>query len=145
MKRINHGLSQTPTYRTWANMKSRCSNKKSSQYEWYGKRGIKVCKRWYKFLNFYEDMGDRPNNKTIDRINNDGDYKPSNCRWANLKEQNLNRRSNVYLTYKNKTQTISEWAKECGINRKCLQLRISRYNWSIKKALTTKIGLYTKQ
>lgn len=74
-------------YRSWAAMRTRCLNAKNPAYKWYGGRGIKVCDRWSSFENFLADMGDRPHEKTLDRINNDGDYEPNNCRWATPKEQ----------------------------------------------------------
>ena len=89
-----HGKSQTAEYRSYRAMIGRCYDKKNDSYEYYGGRGIKVCNRWLKFENFYEDMGDRPKGKSIDRFPDvNGNYEPSNCRWATLSEQNKNRRS----------------------------------------------------
>lgn len=80
------------TYSSWASMKERCNNPNSTCYHKYGARGIKVCKRWATFNKFFEDMGLRPKGKTLDRINNDGDYKPSNCKWSTPLEQSNNQR-----------------------------------------------------
>lgn len=82
-----HGMSKTRTYRTWKEMKGRCYRPTASQYKWYGGRGVSVCERWGDFARFLADMGERPPGKTLDRINPDGDYEPSNCRWATPKEQ----------------------------------------------------------
>ncbi len=89
----NHGMSCTPEYQSWIGMKARCCNPKSTQYPYYGARGIRICDRWLNsFENFYKDMGKCPKGKTLDRIDNDRGYMPGNCRWATWKQQIHNRR-----------------------------------------------------
>ena len=95
-----HGQARTPTWLSWRKMRDRCLNPNATGYKNYGGRGIKICKRWNDFANFLADMGARPDGKSLDRINGNGNYEPSNCRWATAAEQSDNRRvargENVY-------------------------------------------------
>lgn len=136
---ITHGKSSSPEYVIWENVIQRTTNKNHTSYEHYGGRGIKICERWLKFENFYEDMGERPKNKTLDRINNDGGYCPENCRWATRKEQQRNRRNNRLITFRGETKCVSEWSEELKIKPDTLLSRINHYSWSIERALTTKV------
>ena len=134
-----HGKTKSRTYRIWGNMKSRCLNPKSTFYQEYGGRGIGICERWINsFENFLADMGEPPTEKhTIDRTNNDENYSPENCRWALMKEQNRNRRSNRLFTINGETKILKDWAAEFHIDYKIVHDRVNRYGWDIQKALTT--------
>lgn len=97
-------------------MKARCYNPKSKDYKNYGQRGIKVCQNWLdSFINFYEDMGNIPENSSLERIDNNGNYCKENCRWASRKEQARNRRNTLFYTYNNETKSVAEWADILGI------------------------------
>ena len=125
----------TPTYKTWAGIIARCNNKNNKTWNHYGKRGIKVCKRWLIFENFLKDMGVRPAGKSIERINNDGDYKPSNCKWATPKEQALNRRGTRWVSFGGKRLCIKDWGNLLGVGHSMLRYRLN-HGWTIRDALT---------
>lgn len=130
----------TRTYRTWTNMLNRCNNSKDVNYHKYGGRGIKVCDRWLTFTNFLEDMGERPERLTLDRIKNELGYYKENCRWATDIEQSNNKRSNHFLEFNQEKLTIKEWSRKLNINHNTLMKRI-RLNWSIEKILTTPVNM----
>lgn len=133
-KTKTHGMYKSPEYKIWGSMLSRCYNVKSSGYKNYGGRGIIICERWHNFENFYADMRKRPDKLQIDRINNDGIYEPTNCRWATQKTQLRNKRSNKKLTYKNQTMCISELVEKTGTNAARLNRRLS-LGWKIEDAI----------
>lgn len=129
-----HRKTKTSIYRLWSMMLDRCRNPQNKRYARYGGRGITVCELWYNFENFYDDMGERPVGKTLNRINNDGPYSPDNCEWASLKTQARNKSTNKLLTHEGKTQSLAAWAEELGIKRQTLSTRLYR-GWSVRSAL----------
>lgn len=130
------------TYRAWISMRARCNNFNHEYYHRYGGRGISVCKRWNDFNLFLKDLGLPPflgRKSSLERIDNDGDYKPSNCKWATQKEQCRNRSTNRDITFKGRVQSIAEWAEEIGISRKLIRDRLEA-NWSISKIFSTSVN-----
>lgn len=116
---LRHGKSNSPEFGIWWAMKERCYLTSSEGYRFYGARGIEVCDRWNKsFEAFYSDMGPRPNGLTLDRINNDGNYEPSNCRWATRVEQACNTRRNVFIEHNGRKQVLTHFCRDHGICRK---------------------------
>lgn len=130
-----HGMRGTPTYRTWAAMVNRCTDSGSPNWIAYGGRGIGVCDRWLSFENFLEDMGERPEGKSIDRINVNGNYEPGNCQWATAEQQNNNRRTSRHIEFRGQVKTLAQWAKEVGISSQCLNMRLRV--WTLERSLTT--------
>lgn len=136
VSRRTHGMSKSKSYQAYATMISRCENPRFPKFKSYGARGIKVCQRWrHDFAAFMADMGERPEGMTLDRIDNDGDYEPSNCRWATLLEQSINKRNTVRLTHNGKTMSLVEWSSITGIPYGTIRQRIYRYGWSVEQAL----------
>jgi hypothetical protein len=134
-KLTTHGMYYTPEYNSWIGMKGRCNTPSNDNYDNYGGRGIRVCDRWKKFENFYEDMGPKPDKEyTIERIDNNGNYESSNCRWATQEEQSNNKRNNRLIFYNNKTQTVAQWAKETGLNEGTIRDRLDN-GWIVEDAL----------
>jgi len=129
-----HGLCGSKTYHIWAAMIQRCLNENNDRYSSYGGREIKVCKKWLNFENFYKDMGEKPERKSLDRVNNNGDYEPENCRWATWKEQANNKRNNVLLEFKGRTLTVAQWGRKIGLGRSVIYGRL-RLGWSIDRTL----------
>lgn len=115
MKRT-HGMSRTAMYKRWRSMRNRCENPNAPVYKNYGGRGIRVCERWRDFELFAADMGPAPSGCSIDRINNDGNYEPGNCRWATRADQNRNTRRVHLITHEGRTQCVADWALELGLS-----------------------------
>lgn len=135
MGRIKIHLQERTVYRNWHSMIHRCK-RNSPGYE-----NISVCSRWQKYDNFYSDMiSSYQEGLTIDRIDNSAGYSPENCRWATPKQQARNRRSNVMLTFRGKTQCMAAWADEFGIQQNTLRQRLVAYGWTVEEALTGKRG-----
>ena len=131
-KRTKHGMNESPTYKVWESMLARCRNKGAREYQNYGARGIAVCERWLKFENFIADMGEAPTKMQIDRIDNDGNYSPENCRWVSAKENSRNKRTNVLITWKGEARCISEWAEITGMCDETIRYRFHR-GWPAEK------------
>jgi hypothetical protein len=136
--RINvlHGKSRTKVHNTWCEMLSRITNPKDGRYADYGGRGLTVSEDWKIFTNFYRDMGDPPSlSHSLDRIDNEKGYSKDNCRWATAKEQARNTRTNVVVLYEGRKICLTEAAEIAGQQYKKTHLRLSRYGWSLSKAL----------
>lgn len=130
----------SPEYKTWKSLRGRCNNPNNPKYSRYGGRGIKVDERWNDYANFLKDMGRRPSNKhTIDRINNDGNYSPENCRWATRTEQSRNRSNTLSLTFNGITKTLQEWSEQTGLDYSALQWRRNS-GWPVDEILTIPSG-----
>lgn len=125
---LRHGMTRTPTYRTWMNMRNRCAGNMPDALR-YVESGITVCNRWGVFENFLTDMGARPAGASIDRLDNARGYEPGNCRWATPKQQSRNRSFNVLITFRGETRCASEWAELLGLSAKRVQQRV-RCGWT---------------
>jgi hypothetical protein len=133
-KAKTHGLVHKSNYKRWRGMLDRYYNPNDSKFKNYGGRGISVCSRWHDIAFFNEDMGDPPNEYSIDRINNDGNYEPGNCRWATREEQARNTSATVLLEYKGATKPLAEWADKLGLNYGMVWQRIKRGGWPVARA-----------
>lgn len=130
-------LDKDRLYGVYKGMKRRCYNPKEHEYERYGGRGIKICDEWlndYGAFRTWAMANGYQQGLTIDRIDNDGNYCPENCRWATRKEQNNNTSQNRRISFDGLTLTVTEWAKKIGITQQALQKRLN--NWSLERALT---------
>lgn len=143
MTTMRHGEARrekaTPEYRAWQSMKARCGNKNRKFYENYGGRNIRVCKRWINsFETFLSDMGRKPEGTSLDRIDNNGNYEPNNCRWASKKQQARNARSNRIIDFNGQNKSLAQWADETGIPSATLGKRLE-HGWPINRAMTAPV------
>lgn len=131
---------QTPEYQAWANMIRRCYSKQHPSYPNYGGRGISVCPEWRaSYAAFYASVGARPSpNHSLDRIDNEDGYKPSNCKWSTLQEQSRNKRTTVFVCSDGKVMTLAEWAEHLGLPYNVVRLRWLR-EWPVERILGTPI------
>lgn len=123
----------TPTYKSWAEMKSRCNHSDQENKRFW--RDVTYCERWKSFAAFFEDMGVRPEGTTLDRINPWGNYEPGNCRWADIYTQENNRRNNRKYEIGGELLTLSQIARKHNISRSNLANKIYLYGWDIEKAV----------
>lgn len=128
---VTHGMTNSRTFKLWMAMRNRCNRVNQD----YSCRGITYDKRWDNFMNFLSDMGEVPDGMSLDRIDFNGNYHKENCRWATREQQANNTRSNVFLEYSGKRQTMTQWANELGMKPSKLRSRL-RYGWSIERALS---------
>jgi hypothetical protein len=127
LMKTQNSMSTSKEYHIWSGMISRCYKHTTKEFKYYGRRGISVCERWREsFLNFLEDMGKAPAGKSLDRIDNNGNYNKENCRWATKREQSLNRRSNRFITFKNETMTIKEASEKFNYKYGTILSRLRR-------------------
>ncbi len=132
-----HGQSHGREYSSWCAMTERCGRPRTHAYDRYGGRGIKVCDRWLSFENFFADMGPRPPNHSLDRINKNGNYEPGNCRWASHKQQARNTSGNRLLDFRGEKKTAMEWSEILGLPWTAIYQRVGKLGWSTERALTT--------
>lgn len=137
LRLTTHGMTNTSIYRIWTNMKVRCYDPNNKGFKDYGGRGITICPEWLNsFEIFYKDVGNRPDGMSLDRIDNAGNYEPSNVQWATKEDQENNKRSNVYYEYDGKRLTVPQWGRLKGVKISNLYERINKLGWTFEEAIT---------
>lgn len=151
MGKFIHGESYTRLHKVWNGMKQRCNDPNGKEYDRYGGRGIRVCEEWLSYVNFRDwalangyDATAPKGVCTLDRIDNDGNYEPSNCRWVSLSEQYANKSNLHYITYCGETLSVSQWSKRTGIKFHTLLYRIKR-GWELDKVFADQDVRYKTQ
>lgn len=146
---ISHGETcggkDSKEYLAWIGMRVRCHDESSPGWSNYGGRGIVVCERWKdSFSQFLDDMGRAPSSKhSVDRIDNQGNYEPGNCRWATVEQQQRNRRNNRLVTHEGLTLSIIEWVERTGISHQTIRNRL-KHGWTIQRTLTEPMRAYPR-
>ena len=135
---ITHGATDTKLYGVWINVKTRCNNPRNRAYPQYGGRGIRLCEEWESFQDFqnWAIKSGYADGLTLDRIDVNGNYSPENCRWADMKTQQNNRRNNHVIEFNGVRKTLSEWSEATGLSSSTLRTRLSILGWPIERALT---------
>ena len=131
-----HGLATTKPYKVWKSMKARCLNKNHFAYDRYGGRGITICDSWVSdYMNFKNDMGEKPEGYVLDRIDNDGGYNKENCRWIDRKTSQRNRRCTKKIMYNGKEITAAEFAEMHGLHKRRIADRLIKLQWTPEEVL----------
>lgn len=133
-----HGLYGTRAHVSWSGMKTRCTNPRSTRFSRYGGRGIGICKRWLKFENFFDDMGQPPLGHSLERLDNNMGYSPGNCVWAPLIQQARNKSNTMSVIFRGKKRTLGSLSEEFGVDRKLLWERIRCNDISVERAVQSK-------
>jgi hypothetical protein len=140
------GPARARWYRAWEAAKRRCTNPKDPAYPRYGGRGIRMCARWLDDPStFLADMGKPEDGACIERVDNNGDYEPSNCVWADATAQARNRESSRLIDFRGETMTLAEWGERTGLRPYTISMRLDRYGWSVERALTTPVAPHRRR
>lgn len=144
-RNTTHGLTSHPLYRMWRGMKERCEYSGHAKYFRYGGRGITVCPEWKSNFKSFVDwatVSGYAEGLEIDRINNDGNYEPDNCRWVTVKANRRNTSSNRILVFNGVSKCMAEWAEEIGISADAIKDRLNKLGWSVERALSTPLNAH---